>query len=527
MEHKRRNIDKLSTLDAAQRIYFILAALAIRESFFPGSMLSPPNPTFVGLAKLSMTVGYLVTLVRFSHGISLLHGSVKAKVEQSQLPTAGGVAVISVFLVSLGIFLFLMADSIASLSLCLLWFLFLLALDFILVLKISRFASKNEWGNIFYPRRKVKELRKRTITPHMPAVALQWLASDFWLAVVSIIFLIWDNFPGGSFVAGFESFRPLRYLAFGLVLILFSLWDYWSNREYYFGDLGHKRRRFVLVYQPQFGKDENKRSTIGALEEYCRELLNESNGRFAPLAPQAFYSHFVDLNKPEECALARSCAIAFIRACEEMHVVGMSEEAANEELEVKIARSENLAVKSEEHVNMSNKSADWEPYVAEGDSVCRLRNDLFRTDLRRVYVCTNFRAYSDQKCNGTRKYDLRKMNEYNLRTLWLCRRLITKENVAPIAPHAFYPYFWTFVHDGCEDVEKYQLWFSCSRAILEICDAVYVYTSYDVDGCPETSPGMNKIIEFAESLGLEIQYRTIPQGEKKLNTGSPAFLKIQ
>ena len=133
MEHKRRNIDKLATLDAAQRIYFILAALAIKESFFPGDILRNPIETLGWVAKSLMTLGYLATLVRFSHGISLLHGSVKAKVEQSQLPTAGGVAVISVFLVSLGIFLFLIADSIASMSAFLSCFLILLALDFILV----------------------------------------------------------------------------------------------------------------------------------------------------------------------------------------------------------------------------------------------------------------------------------------------------------------------------------------------------------------------------------------------------------
>ena len=119
------------------------------------------------------------------------------------------------------------------------------------------------------------------------------------------------------------------------------------------------------------------------------------------------------------------------------------------------------------------------------------------------------------------------MNENNLTTLTLCRQLVTKENVAPIAPHAFYPYFWSFIHDGCQDKEKYELWFDCSRAILEICDAVYVYTSYDVDGCPKISGGMNDIISFAESLGLEIQYRTIPKTEKKLKTDSPAFLKTQ
>jgi hypothetical protein len=98
--------------------------------------------------------------------------------------------------------------------------------------------------------------------------------------------------------------------------------------------------------------------------------------------------------------------------------------------------------------------------------------------------------------------------------------------VAPIAPHAFYPYFWSFVDDGCQDDEKYKLWFDCSRAILELCDAVYVYTSYNAAGCPDISNGMKEIISFAESLGLEIQYRNSPQPEK-LNTDSPAFLKIQ
>jgi len=105
------------------------------------------------------------------------------------------------------------------------------------------------------------------------------------------------------------------------------------------------------------------------------------------------------------------------------------------------------------------------------------------------------------------------MNANIAMTLRICQGLARREDkhLAPIAPHAFYPYFWNFFDpDGSVNRDKWDEWFECSIEILKACDAVYVYTP---DGLPDggLSEGMTEVVESAHSLGLEIRYFRIPQ----------------
>jgi len=254
MEHKRRNTAKLATLDAASKMYFILAALAIRQAFFPSSNISSPGNELQAagiLAKLFLVGGYILTVMRFSHGISLLHGKVKASVEQSELHTAFRVAWISFFLVSLGVVLLFVGDRITHFRIFLLGFVLLMILDFILIGITIRFPvskvgllAAHRPGDPLADKKTavpllliVATLRRRSGDSSPLSAQIQWLASDVLLAVLCVLFIIWDWVAGRYTVTvGVPSwFVPLRFLFFGIVLFAFAYWDYRSNRHFYFG----------------------------------------------------------------------------------------------------------------------------------------------------------------------------------------------------------------------------------------------------------------------------------------------------
>jgi len=259
---------------------------------------------------------------------------------------------------------------------------------------------------------------------------------------------------------------------------------------------------------------------IGALEGFCKDLMNgQDKPPIAPFAPQAFYPHFLNYNLPEESALGRSCAFTYLKACDEVYVLGeeiRGDEKVADEPEVRIAKAEGLLITRSDHGPVT--CPEWRAFNWTSNGNLRSKN-LFREDLKRVYVCTPLR----EKTNG--KLNLKTMGENIGKTLWICRQLVLDEdNVAPIAPHAFYPYFWRFVNKGEQEGDKYKLWFACSKAILKICDAVYVYSEYKSDGCPKMSEGMEAIVEEAKELGLEIQYRTLPNDiPGDWNPDSPRF----
>lgn len=120
MSHLSKITSKLSTLDAARAIYFIVVGLAIKQSLvlfshdWPPQNIKTPFAWWSWFDRSLVGIGYLFTVLRYSHGVSLLHAFEKERIETSTLPSATRVFWLSVFLTLLAIFLFLMADNLPS-----------------------------------------------------------------------------------------------------------------------------------------------------------------------------------------------------------------------------------------------------------------------------------------------------------------------------------------------------------------------------------------------------------------------------
>src|SRR5437667_12354525 len=120
MSHLRKRASKLATLDAARTVYFIIVGLAIKQSLglfsheWPSSTIRDAPAYWTFFDRLLVGLGYLVTVLRFSHGVSQLHGYEKERIETSGLPSSARVLGLSAFLVLLGIIFYLMADNITQ-----------------------------------------------------------------------------------------------------------------------------------------------------------------------------------------------------------------------------------------------------------------------------------------------------------------------------------------------------------------------------------------------------------------------------
>jgi hypothetical protein len=94
---------RLSTLDAARTVFFIVVGLAIKQSLglFAHTWPSkdfPNAPQWPVGARALIAAGYLATVIRFSHGVTLLYGHEKERVENSHLPSASKISLLSLFL---------------------------------------------------------------------------------------------------------------------------------------------------------------------------------------------------------------------------------------------------------------------------------------------------------------------------------------------------------------------------------------------------------------------------------------------
>ena len=90
--------------------------------------------------------------------------------------------------------------------------------------------------------------------------------------------------------------------------------------------------------------------------------------------------------------------------------------------------------------------------------------------------------------------------------LQCCRTLaLDKDPVAPFAPQAFYPFFWSFISpNGAIDEANHKAWFNRSLDVLKLCDAVYFYTKDGLPDLTSMSDGMKQIKELAVALGLAV-----------------------
>lgn len=136
MTHRSSLISKLSTLDAAQRIFFIVVALGIRESL---ALLNNPSSEIVGAYVFNLWrwltgFGYLTTALRFSHGVSLLYGHETERVKNSMLPSPSRVFWLAAFMLTLSILLYLMAANILNARGYLLFTILMLIVDLLYIL---------------------------------------------------------------------------------------------------------------------------------------------------------------------------------------------------------------------------------------------------------------------------------------------------------------------------------------------------------------------------------------------------------
>lgn len=175
------------------------------------------------------------------------------------------------------------------------------------------------------------------------------------------------------------------------------------------------------------------------------------------------------------------------------------------------------------------ESINWKPpppvYTSASGESSMEDHSYFDAPLKRVYVCTPFRG-KDFKGNTP---DCAVLEQNTRNALWCCHELVRdkKAPVAPFAPQAFYPYFWSFLKPGGQiDNNRWNAWFERSLEVLKICDAVYIYTE---EGLPDQSisQGMRTVEKLALSLGIEVQYRKIPPGGGEWKPAVPAFSSFQ
>jgi hypothetical protein len=571
--HLKRN-SKLATIEAARTLFFIVISLGILKSLELFSIDWPPStmrlPPVGWSLPMRVVVGlaYLVTVLRFSHGVSHLLALEKDCVETSGLPSSFRILKLFIFLSVLGILLYLMADDITNKGFFF-WTAIMLGVDlvFIFFSKVVRapLTSLFRWipGRILIIRREQErkrrdaetssdlkgaseasrdgvvsrpantgtdersEIESRWIntTPGYAADAvLEWMLSDLVVIVFCVLFYtIWQNVH-------------YREYWFAAILLLAAVVDYAVNRQFYFGGWRDRRKeKIIFVCSPYAGgspKDNNEREiyyreNIRKAQFYCRELMKKPG--LIPFASHCFYPYFLNYDKPKDAVLARYCSLAFLRACDEVYVYVRHEPQPLVDLpllrNIKVntpdlkalkpsygikqklaeARKLGLRIRYQPAIDeLEGPKIDWTP-----NSLACSKKEIKQDQLermKRVYVCTELRGvgWKDDMDIGEKR---RRLKENIKLALWQCFKLIEKSNgsIAPFAPQAFYPYF----SDVLGDKKKWKDWFERSLEVLKICDALYVYTKNGLPRAEELSKGMTHLIELAEELGMEIQYRPL------------------
>jgi hypothetical protein len=131
------------------------------------------------------------------------------------------------------------------------------------------------------------------------------------------------------------------------------------------------------------------------------------------------------------------------------------------------------------------------------------RQPSVENKLRRVFVCSKLRPLADEpEPEITIRHNIRLAQ-------WLCYSLLTSPDdlgytLVPFAPQAFYPYFIDY-----DPVRKE--WLPSSEEVLQLCEAIYVFTEDGMGEGTSISPGMRVCIERANDLGLEIRHKKIAE----------------
>ena len=487
MSTRTKTLSKLSTLDAAKAIYFIIVALAIRESL---PLLSPVTEIENYEAtkywtQIILGLGFVLTALRFSHGIAMLYGYEKERVEQSTLPSPRRVLLFSLFLISLGMLFFLMAHNLAShrrtfSGLAVLMFL-------------TDLAYICASGVIRRPWRLIG--RSHNTIPGFPSrAALQWIWSDLVLIAICASFLCFD----GNWTS----------LALGSVLIIASVLDYSWNRRFYFGG-SHDKRDYQLIFIASpvlMGGCDDSEDTVKNLsantrrtQEYCKRMMIES--RRVPLAYNAFATYFIDYTTSAGKTVGYECAAAYINACDAMYLYlpfdtekkrlfsrrtkgvpdidNLKKYSKGMPELVEEAKKLGLDIRYRKHMEfreIPGHSDLWPTGFPA--SVANYPGFDYALIRKRVYVCSYLRGLEFDSLSIDKK---RSRPCDNIRSsLWYCAQLVgaapecEKKKLAPFATQAFYPYFWNILDTNFEKNAEWEQWF---EQALHLVKAAMRYSS--------------------------------------------------
>ena len=547
---------KLSTLDGAQKIFYIVAGLAIKESLSFMSGQTKGHEELVKLplfeaAKWIIGLGYLATALRFCHGVALLYGHETETVKNWALPSSSPLRIfrLAVFMSTLAILLYLMAENILAPSayLALAFALFFVDCVFIVQSRVVRGVWHGPgalWHN--------------TSAGFLSRAAVQWMFSDIGLSAMSVLLLsasvLYYDFAYPLLgLSAASSYAPDFQLAvltiYGAVLLIATALDYWVNSDFYFG--GKKERRscsFVYVCSPLRG-DEGDHN-IRRAQWYCKGLMEAPTSMLrraiTPFAADAFFTYFLNDNVEKERILRRRCSVAYLSACDAIYVYvdyqlncGFwkllrkrvpDEKSISTGMRFEIDEAKKLGLEIR-YLERTSPCDGWSPSSPGALPKAEEHGSGSRyvdTPLKRVFVCTPFHG---QRRPGDTKIDTKILQKNFQITLQCCRDLVLDKerygaSVAPFAPQVFYPVFWSFLRkDGTEDPAQVETWFIRSLEVLKLCDAVYLYT---VDGLPDPesmSDGQKEVRNLAVSLGLECTYFGLPKLRPDWERSAPEFLK--
>src|ERR1044072_2702249 len=288
MSSRSRTVTKLSTLEASRAIYFIVIGLAVKDSLskiydnraslFPAALFGDFShlsdfllrefwhpATFLPLIGLAaILLGYIFTVIRFSHKVSILVGHEKERLETTTLPSALRISGFSLFIVSLAIALYLMSAFLplktddadlflSNFRLFLGLTIFMLLTDLVLI-----YSSRMLRLGIYHTPKRIVLGNYDTLDGYQSKAALQWIRSNAVL-LVFFIGLLWttSSLMSGKALLTFHdvpyaiSVTSAYYLLFGLPLLVCGFVDYYQNGSFYFGgkaDWGWDY--FVLVCSP-------------------------------------------------------------------------------------------------------------------------------------------------------------------------------------------------------------------------------------------------------------------------------------
>ncbi len=247
MENSARISVKVS-LDATKELYLIIVGIGITEALTHTGSFDRPDEYAPYLILLA---GYLMTVFRFSLGMINMLGHVAERMHRYWSKV---VSFVALSFLGCGLCFFWMGMHLQHIPMFIVMtFLLILADWATLFIGHRPWAPPRGWGLwmlwkslcIFFaypwgcydPRRDTRHYREDLGEEArlIKCVHYQWIRSNFWMLVVFLLALLswygWE--PSGN--------RPhlkegLFESALGLVLIVFSFWDYSVNKLYYFGE---------------------------------------------------------------------------------------------------------------------------------------------------------------------------------------------------------------------------------------------------------------------------------------------------